>query len=94
MSHFILKIGNLNYSLKICESEIYIKFTSILQHIYNTSKFTTEAFYTTINFAYLKDFVSKSETWTQQGPEEERQPCLSGDPSDGTCKYSILLYCY
>ena len=62
-----------------------------LHQIYNPSKFTTEAFYTTIKFSYYK---LKSETWTQLGPEEERQPCLSGDPSDGICKYYILLYCY
>ena len=25
--------------------------------------------------------------WTRLGPGEERQTCLSGDPSDSSCKY-------
>ena len=37
-----------------------------------------EAFDKTNNYS----FKTESESWTLQGPEEERQACLLGDPSD------------
>ena len=46
-----------------------------------------DAFDKTINYL----FKSESETWTLQGPEEERQACLSGDPSDSGCIYLYYI---